>query len=278
MDCTKVGEMLDQLMDGALDEGQRQALEAHGRNCPECSATIRSMLQMKALFDQMEPEANVPLETQARWRDAVRAEAKARKQKRLLRWFASAAAAVVLLVGVGMAFRLQIAPKRNAARLYDERAAVQVEESAAETVLAAGESVARMAANAAPGAVVEADGVADEAIAVADSEMDTAVSEAAYEAEEAATGQRAPACELTLKVDDVGVACDRISDLAMEYEAVADIQAAGDGGANVFVEIATENAGDFLNAVAPIDVSGEAVDIPELTGGGRVLVLLALRE
>jgi len=88
----------------------------------------------------------------------------------------------------------------------------------------------------------------------------------------------APACELNMKVDDVAVACDRIRDLAQEYEAVADIQAAGDGGANVFVEIAAENAGDFLNAVAPIGASSEAADIPELTGSGRVLVLLALRE
>ena len=39
-----------------------------------------------------------------------------------------------------------------------------------------------------------------------------------------------------------------------------------------------ENAGDFLNAVAPINASGEAVKVPELTGSGRVLVLLALRE
>jgi hypothetical protein len=33
-----------------------------------------------------------------------------------------------------------------------------------------------------------------------------------------------------------------------------------------------------LNAVAPINASGEAVKVPELTGSGRVLVLLALRE
>lgn len=278
MDCEKVSEMLDLLMDGALDEAQRQALEAHGRHCPECSAAIRSTLQMKALFDRMEPEADVPLETQARWREAVRAEEKAQKQKRLRRWFASAAAAVVLLVGVGMVFRLQGAPRENTAKLYDAPAVVQIEENAAEPVLATGEAVARQSSNAVASAVVEADGVTDEAVAIADHETGMAVSEEAHEAEETAPGQSAPACELTLEVDDVAVACDRISDLAQEYEAVADIQAAGDGGANVFVEIAAENAGDFLNAVAPINASGEAVKVPELTGSGRVLVLLALRE
>lgn len=278
MDCIKVSEMLDLLMDDALDEGQRQALEEHGRHCPECLAAMRATLQMKALFDQMEPEADVPLEAQARWRDAVRTEAKAQKQKRLRRWFASAAAALVVLVGVGMVFRLQDTPRQNATRQYDERAAVQIEESAAEPAFAMGEADARVSSNAVPGAVVEADGVADEAVAIADLKADMAASEAAYEAEEADSSQRSPACELTLKVDDVAVACERISDLALEYEAVADIQAAGDDGANVFVEIASENAGDFLNAVALVGKSGEAADIPELSGNGRVLVLLALRE
>jgi len=277
MDCLQVSEMLDMLMDGALDEGQRQALEAHGRECAQCAAAIRSTLQMKALFDQMEPEADVPLEAQARWRGAVRAQAKAQRQKRMRRWFASAAAAVVVLVGVGMAFRLKGAPKQDATPLYGESATVQIEERAAEPVLASGDAEARMRSNAVPGAVVEADGVADEAVATVDADLEM-VSEAAYEAEETASGPMAPACELNMKVDDVAVACDRIRDLAQEYEAVADIQAAGDGGANVFVEIAAENARDFLNAVAPIGASSEAADIPELTGSGRVLVLLALRE
>lgn len=278
MDCIQVGEMLDLLMDDALDEGQRQALEAHGRSCPECAAAIRSTLQMKALFDRMEPEADVPLEAKARWRGAVKAEAKARKQKRLRRWFASAAAAVVVLVCVGMAFRLNGASKQNAASLSVEGPVGRIEERVAEPALTSGEHVAHVRSNAAPGAVVEADGVADEAVAIADSEMSMAVPEAAYEAEEAAAVQRAPACELTLKVGDVAVACDRIRDLAQEYEAVADIQAAGDGGANVFVEIAADNARDFLNAIASIDVSGKGIVLPELTGDGRMLVLLALRE
>lgn len=278
MDCIQVSEMLDMLMDGALDEGQRQALEAHARECAQCAAAIRSTLQMKALFDQMEPEADVPLEAQARWRGAVRAQVKAQKQKRLRRWFASAAAAVVLLVGVGMAFRLKGVPKQNATPLYGKSAAVQFEERAAEPVLASGDAITHMRSNAVPGAVVEADGVADEVVAIEDSDMGMADPEAAYEAEEAASGPMAPACELNMKVDDVAVACDRIRDLAQEYEAVADIQAAGDGGANVFVEIAAENAGDFLNAVAPIGAFSEAADMPELTGSGRVLVLLALRE
>lgn len=277
MDCTQLSEMLDLLMDDALDDAGIQALEAHGRDCPECASAIRSTLQMKALFGQMEPEADVPLEVQARWRGAVRTEAKAQKQRRLRRWFASAAAAMVVVAGVGLAFRLQGAPKQSETALYDESAAARIEEKTGP-VLASDNTVNHVRSNAAPGVVVEADGKADEAVAIVDSEMGMAVPETAHEAEEAAAGLRTPTCALNLQVEDVAVACDRIRDLAQEYEAVADIQAAGDGAANVYVEIEAENAGDFLNAVTPIDASGKAIDVPELGGGGHVLVLLALRQ
>ena len=277
MDCSQVRDALDLLMDGALDDAQRQAMEAHGRECPDCAAAIRSTLQMKALFDQMEPEADVPLEAQAAWRGAVRAEAKRQKQRRLTRWIASAAAAVVAVVGVGMAFRLHGAPKQSAAPLYEAKlAAAQDAETAAEPALASGGAVAGLRSNEAPGAVVEADGMADEAVAFEEAAMDMA-EEAAYQANEAPV-QRATACELTLRVDDVDIACDRIRDLAQEYEAVAEAQPAGEGRANVYVEIASENAGDFMNAVVPMDTSGKAVDVPALSGGGRVLVLLALHS
>ena len=62
------------------------------------------------------------------------------------------------------------------------------------------------------------------------------------------------------------------------FEAGDDVQAAVDGGANIYVEIDAENAGDFLNAVVPMDASGRAVDVPDLAGGGRLLILLVLTE
>ena len=94
MDCRQVNDMLDLLMDGALGDEEREAMEAHGRECPQCAAAIRATRQLKALFEQMEPEADVPLEAQAKWRGAVREASKRRKQKRLMRWIASAAAVI----------------------------------------------------------------------------------------------------------------------------------------------------------------------------------------
>lgn len=277
MDCNQVNGILDLMMDGALDDAQRSALEAHGQECPTCAAEIRSTLQMKALFEQMEPEADVPLQAQARWRGAVRAEAKQQRQKRMRRWIASVAAAAVVLVGIGAVFTLRGTPKRNDA-LYaqEESAAAPMVEYAAETVLASNGAVANARSDAAPGAVVEADGMADEAVAIEDATAGMVAEE--EEAESPASGQRAPACELALRVEDVETACNRVCDLALEYEASADVQSVADGGANVYVEIDAENAGDFLNAVAPMDKSEKSIDVPALSGSGRVLVLLVLHS
>ena len=277
MDCNQVNGILDLLMDGALDDTQRSALEAHGRECPTCAAAIHSTLQMKALFEQMEPEADVPLQAQARWRSAVKAEAKQQRRRRMRRWIASVAAAAVVLVGLGAAFTLRGTPKRNDA-LYaqEESAAAPMVERAAETVLASNGAVANARSDAAPGAVVEADGMADEAVAIEDATAGMVAAE--EEAESPASGQQAPACELALRVEDVETACNRVCDLAQEYEASADVQSVADGGANVYVEIDAENAGDFLNADAPMDKSEKPIDVPALSGSGRVLVLLVLHS
>lgn len=293
MNCTEFNGMLDLLMDGALSDDQRQVMEAHGLECPECAAAMRSTLQMKALFDQMEPEADVPLEAQASWRGAVREASKRQKQKRLRRWIVSAAAAVVVLAGAGLTLSLRGAPKQSAATpSYEAQGAVEIQstaapvyEKSARPALSSGAVVLNSQADAAPaneapGAVVEADGVADESIAFEESAEDKSafMAEEAYAAEDAPSTQLAPACELAIQVEDVNVACSRVCDLAQEYEATADVQTVGDGGANVYVEIAGANAEDFLSAVAAMDGSGKGVDLPELAKGDQVLILLVLHR
>ena len=282
MDCTQVNDMLDLLMDGALSEEAREAMEAHGRECPQCAAAIRATRQLKALFEQMEPEADVPLEAQARWRGAVREASKLQKRKRLMRWIASAAAVVVVLAGVGLTFSLQGAPKQNTALSIEAQSAAELpaagavtEEKAAQqaSVNAFAKDSAAALPDEARGAVVEADGVAYEM--EADAEADEAVADEAY-AEASAVGALGPACELAIQVEDVSVACNRISDLAQEYEADADIQTVAGGGANIYVELSADNAPDFLNAVAAMDVSGKGIEPPRLTGSGQLLVLLVV--
>ena len=268
MNCAEINGLLDALMDGELDEAQRQALEAHGRECPECAEAIRATMQMKALFAEMRDEADVPLAAQARWRGAVRDQARRKGRGRLARWIGSAAAAVVVLVGVGLALNMNGAPQKSA-----ETAVQAVEERAdAGAGEEAEEALAYDGLEAANGAVLEADG----AMADAEAAPEAVEFEAPGFAVRAAVAQRAPACELALSVADVDTACARIRDLASEYEGVADAQRREDGGANVYVELSGENAGDFLSAVLPMDEGDHDDALPELAGEGSVLVLLTV--
>ena len=320
MNCAEVNDLLDLLMDGELSDEQRQAMEAHGRECPECAAAIRSAKQLKALFDQMEPEVDVPLAAQAGWRGAVREASKRQRSRRLTRWVASAAAAAVVLVGVGLTMNLGGGPRKGdslsaapaalnevveADEDAEEGIVVELEDagmemaaeeaSAAEAdsavpevrAAAAPNSAAEAAYEAMPaaeacdsaeGAVVEADGAAEaEAPAAVGGMSDRMLDMAKSDAEEpigAAAAPRAPAFELAMRVEDVDTACDRIRDLAEEYEGTADVQKLADGGANVYVEIDAANAGDFFNAIAPMDTSGQAWDLSGLSDAGSLLVLL----
>lgn len=304
MTCEELNGLLDQLMDGELSDGQRRAMYAHGANCPDCAAAIRSAEQLKALFDEMEPEVDVPLEAQARWRSAVRAESKRRNGKRLYRWIASAAAAVVVLVGVSLAVNLRGAPKQaqNEALIVAEQAA-ELDEAGYDAAYEADEAApaeAELAPNAAAvargagdvaedydvagSAVVETDGAADTAVAnslamaiVEEEACEEFASEDAGAEGLAAKAQPAPACELSLDVEDVDTACSRILDLVEEYEGSADVQALAEGGANVYVEIESNNAKDFINAVAPLDTSGQTHALPDFSEAGTVLVLLAVK-
>ena len=281
----------------------------------------------------MEPEVDVPLAAQAKWRGAVREESKRRRRSRLVRWIGSAAAAVVVLVGVGLALNLNGAPKQGAdvalvaaekaapmGKMEEESADAAVSEAAEEAayedaaVFEAAEEVAYedaaasgtrayaapnalMAApkaayeaeesyDAAMGAVVESDGAAMDQGAIqvngdleeAEEAEEADMCESAEEsASAAATAMRAPAWELSMQVESVETACGRIRDLVEEYEGSADVQQLAEGGANVYVELPANNAADFLSAVLPLDVSGQARALPEFAGEGEVQLLLALR-
>lgn len=308
MNCDQINEMLDLMLDGALTDEQRAAMEAHGRECPACAAAIRQATQLKALFSDMEPEVDVPLEAQAGWRNAVRKAAGQRRRARLYRWLGTVAAVAVL--GVGIMLGLRGMPVRNAAisaveqSVRSEEASLPLETR--EPVAAPeGAMPERAAADEAPmeGAVIESDGGvvaaagamdagAAEEVAVeeadfeeaampeedmeeADSEEDTV-----YFAEEApvcaAAKQRGPACEIRLRVASVENACDLIRDLASEYEGSAEIQSLEDGGANAYVEIAAQYAADFISAIQPMHTGDEALEAPALSEEGTVLMLLAL--
>ena len=125
MRCDEINALLDRLLDGELSEEQLQALRAHGQECPQCAGQIEAAMQMKALFGEMTPEADVPLAAQAAWRSAVKAEARRKRSRRFTAWAGMAAAAVVLVLGVGLALNTPNAPK-----LHTDAASAPIAESA----------------------------------------------------------------------------------------------------------------------------------------------------
>ena len=280
MNCDEVNRLLDLLMDGELTDEQRLELERHGRECPECAASIRETMQLKALMADMEPEVDVPLAAQAAWRNAVREEARQGRTRRFRRWAASAAAALVVLVGVGLAMNLRGAPKQDATAVPEVAAklayeAEEADEAAVEAVEAEANSAAYVpevayeaeAFDAAESAVVETDG-ATSGVRVLAGGGAPAMSDAG--------ALRTPACELSLRVADVDTACQRVLDLVEEYEGAADVQRLEDGGANLYVEVPSANAADLLTAALPLDTSGQEYDLPEFEGEGTTLVLVTL--
>lgn len=131
MTCEELNGLLDRLMDGELDDEERRAMTAHAAECSECAAAIRATIQMKALFDEMEPEVDVPLPAQAKWRSAIRAEAARTQRRRRTRWIGSAAAAVVVLLGVGLAVNGGLSTRQSGAQMKAEvsQAAEEAEEA-----------------------------------------------------------------------------------------------------------------------------------------------------
>lgn len=279
MNCEQVSACLDLLMDGELNDDMRRELDAHGQNCPACAKAIRDTLQLKALLSEMEPEVAVPLPAQAAWRGAVREAAQRDRRRKLVRWIGSAAAAVVVLVGVTLAFNGGAGPRKDAAatRLSNEVAVVQ--EAAGEEALygetdreeAAYEAEApalRMAEAPVESAVIETDG-AQELTDIAET-TDAGVC--------AAVALSAPSAQVDVRVKDVDAACRQIIDLASEYEGEADEQRLGEGGANLYVTLDAANAADFLSAVAAMDLDGRPADMPGQDSGTIQILVTVARE
>lgn len=271
-------------MDGELTDQQRREMEAHGRQCPECAEAIRQTKQLKALMEQLEPEVDVPLAAQAKWRGAVREAARQTRKKRLYRWISSAAAAVVVLVGVGLALNARVAPKgvettqavleraveseaaeeadyageaEEAAVAYEaEEAAVAYEAEAAEAPARAPAKAAGMSAVAAENAVIEADGAAadEDDLIEFDRTPDAGMC--------AAVALKTAAYEATIRVKDVDAACRQIEDIAREYEGEADVRRLEDGGASIYLTLDAVNAADLIAAIAPLNAGEDALELP----------------
>lgn len=123
MDCEMLRSRLDAYMDGELPEEEIRALEDHARECEDCRRELAAAKLMRDVLHDMDEGIAVPLEAQAAWRGAVRAEARRRGMRRWTRVACAAAAALVLVVGGSWALKRAPEPAQGQPEL-----AVQVAE------------------------------------------------------------------------------------------------------------------------------------------------------
>lgn len=104
MNCDGFGRLLDAYIDGELHEEELRQFMDHAQNCENCRIALREAEMLRDLMKDMDDDVAVPLEAQAAWRGAVRAEAKKLKLRRAMKFAYAAAAALIVLVGTTVAF------------------------------------------------------------------------------------------------------------------------------------------------------------------------------
>lgn len=101
MGCEEARLLLDAYVDGELSAQQEADLLAHVHACEACKGEFEAAMLLKDCLKDMDEEVAVPLEAQAAWRRAVHAEAKRKFTRKWTRVVSAAAAALVLVLGVG---------------------------------------------------------------------------------------------------------------------------------------------------------------------------------
>ncbi|MBQ8954171.1 MAG: DUF4349 domain-containing protein [Clostridia bacterium] len=194
MNCTNFRANLDAYIDSELDRKTRRAMEEHAASCPDCGALLNQAMDVVTRCAELNEGLTVPLECQAAWRRAVRAEAEAKNEARekkrsgrrssrnaWVRALSATAAVLVLLFAVGSQLGLDGLPlpqavSRNSAREfngydYADYASstdfADYEEYSAPTSQYSGVSSAAMGMLPAGGVLLESDGLLDQTVSTA---------------------------------------------------------------------------------------------------------------
>lgn len=105
MDCEGLRSRLDAYIDGELAEDEARALVEHARGCEACRRELECAELVRDALGEMDRDVKVPLEAQAAWRGAIRAEAQRTRRRRWMRAAYAAAAALVIVIGAGTAMQ-----------------------------------------------------------------------------------------------------------------------------------------------------------------------------
>lgn len=105
MTCEEMRARLDAYIDGELSADEMRAMEDHAAACVNCARELEMAKLVRDALGEMDREVAVPLQVQAGWRNAVRAEAKRKRNRRWMRVAYAAAAALVLVIGAAALMR-----------------------------------------------------------------------------------------------------------------------------------------------------------------------------
>ena len=114
MNCEQMRAMLDAYIDGELSAEEMRALRDHAAACEDCKRELEAAELLRDALAHMDDDVSVPLEAQAAWRKAVRAEAGKRSKKRALRVVYGLAAALVVAIGCTAVLRSDALKPQNA--------------------------------------------------------------------------------------------------------------------------------------------------------------------
>ena len=280
MDCSQLNEYLDRLMDDELTRDELEALERHAECCEACASELAATRKLKNLMSEVAPELDVPLDAQAGWRTAVRAEAAKRSRARRYRYAGGIAAALVVLLGVGLLLRpgagdIAVKSVERSADLAGAQSIAMIEADGVGDFEAP-----MMAMNVASEAVDSAAEAADLALDEADSAAYEEAAALDSEEEIASIADAVPMHEINMTVGDLDEACGYLFDLIREYDGTLEEQryeADGARCANLFIELPGENVREFLESAAHYDSSDESIGVPEAEGSGMVSLLMVVR-
>ena len=263
MNCTQMDRYLDRMMDSELSDDELRIVEDHCRGCADCAEKLKVNREMMRVFSEMAPEIDVPLQTQAAWRGAIKREAGKTRQKMFMRYAGGIAAAMVVALIATFALR---APSKDAANLRAMDAAPAPEPEMAEEYAMADD------------ARIETDGAADmeeyEAFGETADEAPLAMNMLSKAAPAAAA---APMHEIDMVVEDVDRVCDYARDLAQEYAGDIDIQRFDEDGvscANLYIDLPQANAAEFFEAIRHFDRSDAGLEGYDVNGETSMLLVL----